>query len=502
MQGEPEVESAGETPAVNDRTAIVQKAAMVGVLASAATIGSSIIRSKVTAVVLGPEGVGRAAWVLQIVSLVLIPVAIITGPALAAGFARSKGDSPTAQRQFDTASTLLAAVAGIAILAVFGISHLVFPEEWAGLGTICALLACVSLTLEPLLMLPSRVLVGRGQTRDYSLIIAGNSLLLGLLVAAGTTFYKLPGQFAASALAPVVFFLIWRRRFKRLIPDLDLRPRVALDIAFLKEVAAVGSASVAAAFAGQAALAAIRWSLMKHGGDYANGQFQAAWGVGGAYFGVILQGLAIAVFPRFAAARTTEELQREVDAATRFVLSTAPPLILIAVAVREPMMKLLYSGRFAEGGHVLGIQMAADLAKAVGWVQAGPLLYRGKVAAFLTIEVLASLLFGGIGVALVPSLGIAGAAFGYAACYGVYLIVSQLAIRKACGVRVQLRSLLFPLAFGAVLLACVVYGGHVLVIQLALGIIGVVWGVRSETLRGTAQQLALKTWRVINGPSE
>src|SRR4051812_9571362 len=85
----------------------IESAAVLSLITSASALGLSVARSKVTAVYLGPTGVGMAAEILQLVTLLTTPAGMITGAALVSSLAaaRGKNDSAAANHVLRSAIT-------------------------------------------------------------------------------------------------------------------------------------------------------------------------------------------------------------------------------------------------------------------------------------------------------------------------------------------------------------------------------------------------------------
>jgi len=160
------------------------------------------------------------------------------------------------------------------------------------------------------------------------------------------------------------------------------------------------------------------------------------------------------------------------------VLRNAPPLILCAIAVRVPLIHGLYSNRFDVAAEMVGFQMAGDLAKAVAWVHAGPLLYRGKVKAFLLSEVIGMGLLAGFAIALAPTLGVMGASVGYALGYGCYVILTKPIIEWSCEVKLSWRPVWLSLGFGVFGAVMSVLTADSVAWSVGLGLVSGAWALR------------------------
>jgi len=450
-------------------------------MASGMTMLAALIKSKVSAVVLGPIGLGQAAEIMQLVTLCMVPLGLVTGPAFVTLIARARGNHEVVQRSYDGSATLIL-VLGLVLTAAVGLAAgLVFggtehARAWALLAATWAIGAAV-------LALPAQVLMASGRTREFALFSGSIALALALIVSAGTFIGKLNGQFVAMAVGPAVLVLVCFPLYRRVLPGLRLTPRALVDGPFVRSTIVLGVSALLGGLATQAALSTIRWSLSGHGGDEANGQFQAAWAVGSAYFGLVLSGIGSVYFPRFAAAPDARSLSDEIGSAADFVIRTGGPIILVAIAVREPAIKLLYSGKFAVAAEMVGYQMAGDLAKAVSWAHAGPLLYRGKVRLFLITEGIGAGLLATLSVILVVHTGVQGPSYAYAVTYVVYAFVTALVISRGCGVTIRWRSVFLATGFAGVASAAVFLSDRFPILHVLLIAIALVWAQRTGQLR-------------------
>ena len=425
-------------------------AAVLGVLSSGTSLVVSILRSKVTALVLGPDGVGKAAEVLQIVTMANLPATMMTGPALVSSIAEAvrRDDRVEVERVARTAMTvaLAASLVGGVVAVIAG--YWLLPAPWGRRAWPFTLLAAVAAAFTVWAAIPQQVLTAHARLVRLTIVrflmmTSGGALLIG-----GTLFFGLNGQFVAMALAGAVAVPIAVLALRRELGFLAL-PSRSVDLAFVKRALTVGASAFIAGSAGQAVLFTIRWTLEAHGGPHANGQFQAAYAIGSTYFGIVLDGIGTYVLPRYAAAQTPAELSREINAAARFVFRMAPPAIFAAIAMRGLLVRALYSHRFDEANELVGLQMVADIARAIVWVQASPLLYRNRIRAFLITETIAAVLVSGASVILVPIIGLNGVGYAYIGMYSAYAVVTGVAVSRSCDVPFEGRRLVVTLALTA-----------------------------------------------------
>jgi O-antigen/teichoic acid export membrane protein len=85
---------------------------------------------------------------------------------------------------------------------------------------------------------------------------------------------------------------------------------------------------------------------------------------------------------------------------------------------------------------------AADVAKSMAWVQAGPLLYRGRIRAYLITEIIGALGLGVGSVLAIPHFGLIGVGYAYVASCCIGAAMSALVLNRACNVPIDIRGLL------------------------------------------------------------
>jgi O-antigen/teichoic acid export membrane protein len=459
-------------------TTKLDRAVMATTIASALGMLLAIARSKTTALVMGPDGLGQVAEINQVLSVVFVPFGIINGVALVRSVGQVRGDPAALQRVYDSFASLVMA-AGVVLVPVATVAvFVIFDGRVPPDAAMLALFGALTAVLGTLFALPSQWMMAVGRSHEYAVTATWLSIGGAASVVLGTWGWGVRGQYVGGLIGVVLVGIAGRPFYRRWLSDLRLWPKWVLEASIVKDVLVLGTTSMIAQVTVQSGLSAIRWSLQSVGGDAANGQFQAAWSVASIYFGSVLAGLGTVFFPRFSTAKDAVELEKEMQGAMSMVLRNAPPLILLAIAVRVPLIHGLYSSRFDVAAQMVGFQMAGDLGKAVSWVQAGPLLYRGKVKAFLLSELLGMLLLAGFAIALAPALGVMGASVGYALGYGCYVVLTKPITERACGVKLSWRPVWLTLAFGATCLGLAFLTMDSWEWSVAVGIVSGIWALR------------------------
>lgn len=428
MTGTPAEGEAPASPGVKDF-------ALFGMLTSLASIGSSLVRSKVAAWWLGPAGVGLTAEILQLLALATTIGAVASGPALVSWVAQAQRDGDRVHLRRGIAGALALGIAltllGSAVAVVA--APWVIPHRGGALRT-WVTLAAMHLLFTAVTGVLHGALVGVGNPRTLTISTATGVTLSALTAVVLTPLLGLGGYFAAMALgsgsSALVAIVLTRR--------VGLATRPSWNTEYARRAFALGSTSFLTIIVGQLLSTNVRVLLELVGGptrgaEY-NGNYLAASQIGTQYFAVILGGLGNYYFPRYASATTEEELTREVHDAAGFVLRFAPPIVFAAIALREPAIHVLYDHRFDLASRMLGFQLAGDTIKAVCWAYSGPLMMRGRLRAFFLTEVLGGAMSAALNVGLILWLGPIGAGAAAPPAYCCYAVLTAVVLARSCGV--------------------------------------------------------------------
>ncbi len=421
-------------------------AVAVGAMAAIISAVGSLIRSKSSALALGPAGVGLIAEVQQLLALVQVPVSTLVGAGLTKTLveANAVGSEAMRRRVRDATTAVLLVAGAMAVLGV-PLAALVLDGEGdvasltqtvalAGVGAVAT--ACLSVYAQSLTIW-RRFTSSAAVTSTSVFISAIASALLVFLVG-------VDGVFIGLIVGPAVAFPIAMQQMRRWGGAGSWLPSGRVEFAPLVTSIRIGGAALVGSLVTQSALSVLRWALIDSGGRETHGLFQSAWALDMLFTGLLTTGLSSYFFPRFAATKSTEELQTEVVAAARFMLLVGTPAVVLFAATRHVLLLVAYSERFSDASVVVGLFAVGDALKLIGWVSAAPLLYLGRARAFMLTEGLAAGTLALVGVVLVPRLGLVGGGLAQVCMYFVYLVVTRVVLARTLRVTVPLR---LPLAF-------------------------------------------------------
>ncbi len=430
---------------------------LLGAMTTIAGMITTVVRSKVVAVTVGPEGLGIVAEVSQVLAFVMVLAQVAAGPNLIArlGEGVRENDAARLQRAFGTSLTLGLTLAIVGGSAAVVIGPAVLPADtWPVGARTAVLLAATGVVGSVVSGSIAGVFVATADVRSTTIHALTTSVLGTLTAIVLVVQFHVLGQFMSLALAPQISVvvgavLLWRRK-------LGLRFWPAVDSRYLKYAFLIGGAGVVTEYGQHFALSAIRVSLHVFGGEPTgtalNGNFQAAFVLDNMLWALLFTGLSNFYAPRIASARL-EELGELVDRAAQHGLRMAPPLAFSVILLREPIIHLLYDHRFDVAVRMLGIFVVGIVPRAVTFAYAAPLMYR-KPAMFLVLGLTGEATKLVLGIFLIRFIGPVGAAFAVLGSVLTYMLVALPLARRTFRVSFRARHAGIALIYVTFLLIC------------------------------------------------
>ena len=284
-------------------------AAILGALSSAIMALVTIVRSKVTALVLGPEGFGVTGEVMQYPMLASTLVAIVAGTALSSKLAAAhgRGDAEAARRIYSTALTALLALSvpgGIVATIVVGVLLAGAHGEVVWLYGLLSVFGLFGATLAGI---PALVLAARGEAKAALGVSLVAGVVPGVVSVLPRVLRRPAGPVPRPGLPPRSSAWPWRFPWRRgSFPTSPGGRGGSWTAAISGRRCPSAGPRCWAACCCSGVLVLVRNLLIDRGGSALLGQFQASWAAGSAYLGLVLGGVASFAFPRYAAATTAQ----------------------------------------------------------------------------------------------------------------------------------------------------------------------------------------------------
>lgn len=402
------------------------------------TLAVSLIKSKVIAVRVGPEGIGLFGVLTAATGLIstLAGLGITSSGVRQVASATGSRDPRAIARVVYTLrrTSLLSGLVGAGAV-------LLLAAPLAQLTAGSADHAWLLRLLAPLIFFTS---VGGGQT----------ALLRGLRRVADLARLRILGAVAGTALAVP---LVWVWGLHGIAPAMlavslialaaswwyarqVCLPKVALSWAEVaREAGALLSLGAAFLLTGlQAPIVqnALR-GILVHATDLATvGQFLAAYALSHTYVKFVLDAMGLDYLPRLAQKKDEPAaINRMVNEQTEIALLVAIPGVTALVVLAPLLIPLLYSSRFDQAIEVFCWQCLGVLLKVASWPLGYVLIAQARRTGFVLTESVTNLVYVGAFYLFVHWGGLTGAAMSFVVLYLWYLPVVLLTVRRYTGFR-------------------------------------------------------------------
>lgn len=385
---------------------------------AAARLVTSFISIKITAIYLGPAGLALVAQLSSFISL----LQSMLGQGLTTGIVRLSAeygdDVPRRRRVYATALRMGVALAGLLALVLFFIGRqssawlLTSPQyQWlmAMVGVAVAAAMVTDVLMGTLSVFKEIGLIGMATITSTVLglaIFAPCSYFWGVrgglwaslavlvasaLVSVGVVHYRSRGVSLSEFIGPFDRKECWRiLSFYPMLMVNGVLPPLALIL--------------------------VRDTLASVLGLEQAGLWQATWRLSDAYQAVIIAATAMYFMPSMGErVNNPPALRRQLLSTLATAVGATAAMAALIYLLREPIVHLVFSARFARVGSLIPLQLLGDVLKMAGWILAMSLVATMRTRAFISMTVLSALLLAGGTRILVPVIGVEGAQWAYIA---------------------------------------------------------------------------------------
>lgn len=436
---------------------------MLLALTTAANLAAGLIRAKLTAVWLGPSGLGLLSQSQNMALLLGSLGSLGVGVALlgAISRARAQGDGATLGAWVDAATLVtLAAVGGCLVVGVGAgrwLAPALFggePENW--LALVVGLLGGGLLAMGPIY---SSLLYGLDELRAFVAASIAGTLTGVVILALLILGFGLEGALIHVATGPLFMLLFLAAAAHRQLPRSILplcRWPLRLERAHLRELLAYATYTVATTAAYYGSQLIGRGIVLHRLGLEINGVLQAAVALGSYARQLLSGGIAADIFP--AAARAEPgELPALYRHSQRFFLALGLPLAAFVALFGPEIVSLLYSGAFVAAAPLLPVYLCAEIVRLLAFVAIMIMLARRAFVAAAIPLIAGELAFLG---ALIVGVerGPLAYALAWASGGALALVLAWVSLHVALRLSIRARDVLLGLVLPALLAA----GLHVL----------------------------------------
>ena len=334
-------------------------------------IVSRLVKMKVTAVVLGPSGVGLLGLYSNLIDAA---VAIGTLGFNSAGVreiaaAKASGDefaTGRKRRALLGAGLILATAAGLVFwLLSDWIEHVVLRDQgrssdvaWLSIGVALSILAASQ----------GALLMGMNRVGDLARIYALAGVLSSVLGVLVIWIWQMQGLVVMVLIGPVVSFLLSAVFVARIGPPKGPRAKLSDIAAEWIPMGKLGMAFMVTGLAVTFGQLLVRALVQRELGADALGQFQAAWTISMTYLGFVLSAMVTDYYPRLTSViKDHAAARRLINEQTEISILLCAPVVVGLLAFSPWVIRLLYTSEFVPAVDILRWQLLGDIFKVICW---------------------------------------------------------------------------------------------------------------------------------------
>lgn len=429
---------------------ILKATAVLG-SASVVSILMGLLSAKVSAVLLGPSGMGYMGLLQSLLGLSGMIAGMGVGAGLVRSGARALKDQDSRQMAaLRAAAWLVCGVLGgatviLMVLARTPLSHFMLGSPDRG-GAVVITAAGLLLTLAAgvqtsILNAHHRV----GALARCSMLSSVLGVSISLILIWGWRAAAIPWAVLAGCLATWAISAYFLRRCEPR-SRIELSRREILEA--VKGLLRFGAPFTASMLVGAGVTLALPILVLHLLNTEAVGYYRAAATVSVTYLGFVTASLAQDYYPRVSAVADRKEILCQlINDQHRLLMLLGGPLILGMLALVPYLVPLIFSDQFGPTVALLEWQLAGDIFKLAAWTLAFVILARSGSLTFFLIE-----LVGGASMLALSWLGarwagLEGIGMAFVACAALYYLLCWIILRRGIAFRWNTQNLLLFASF-------------------------------------------------------
>jgi len=170
--------------------------------------------------------------------------------------------------------------------------------------------------------------------------------------------------------------------------------------------------------------------------------YQVVFGLSSQYITMFMTWMSAYVFPRVVSERHRGKLGELLNSGLRANLAIMVPILVVVVALRDPLIRIFYSPAFSAASPLIPIQVLGDYARILGWSFAVCLFAIGRTRSHLAVVATQSLAWLLLAAVLVPVWGLSAVPISYAISFLAYPLVGIALVRHWSGAAPDRKSVL------------------------------------------------------------
>jgi len=451
---------------------------------SVLVLSLDLVRVKILAVLLGPQGVGVLSVLnhFHVVAAALIGLGLGTGIVKYVSSFNHVGDEQAVQKVLSN-SFQITFLPSFMVLAV---SVLISSQlsNWMLSDRSYSLFIIIYAVSFPLAVFPTTTnsfLQGLKRIKPLAKINVLRSSISLLFIIPLVYFFRLKGAVMSVVIITTVHLLLntyYLRKEKSRYSVIKWQP---FDADLLKKLFQYGATSLLVGSAYYLSHLLLKIIIVNSLGLEMNGIYQPIWALTMTYLTLVLSSMSAYSYPRLCELDSIRDINEELNGILRVAVLLITPAMFFLLLARRPVIQILYSSEFLAATKYMPIQILGDFFKVLFWSVGMYLLPTRRLMAFIWLNLLQDIVMVLLAYLLVDKYQLYGIAASFALSYLIGFFALYWYSRKQMrfGFWTKNRMLLLA-SFGALLIITAVerylsLGQHIVIVSIII----VLWALLS-----------------------
>ena len=394
-------------------------------------ISSGFIASKVVAIYTGPSGVALIGAFSNLISIVLTFANGAINTGVVKYTAEYENDEAKLKSLFSTSfkiSLYCSGVVGLILLTlgasfskwIFTSSLYVNPIRVLG----------VTIILYSLNSLLISILNGKKQISTYTIVNSVGSLIALVFTMVLVYYFKLIGALYALVLSQSVIFFVTLFLISRSDWFSSDYFKQKIDYEIVKKLSHYSLMAIVSAMFIPVSQIILRNMLIHSLGIQSAGIWQGMMRISDGYLMLLTTALSTYYLPKLASLHADKELKDEILNGYKLILPVVFFSCIVIYALRQLIIRLLYTPDFLEMSNLFLFQLVGDFFKMAAWILAFLMLAKSMTKIFIITEIGFTLLYLLLCYWCVNHFGLKGMSIAFAINYFIYFITMGIIFRR------------------------------------------------------------------------
>ena len=414
---------------------IFESTLIMGV-SSVIVLALELIRVKIMAVMLGPNGIGALSVLnhFHTVTIAIIGLGLQTGIVKYTSSFNSEGDTLGIKKvvvnSFQLVFYFSLIVFVVTIVFSSNLSQWLLDDPGKKQYVI---IYSLSFPFAVFPLVAGSFLQGLKKIKSIAKIKVFRSIISLLFIVPFVYFYKLEGAIFSAIVISVVhsgvllYYLREEKKYRNVFGWQKF------DTDTLGKLIPYGFTSLLAGSTYYLSHLFLKLTIVHNLGMETNGIYQPVWALTMTYPTIVLSSMSAYSFPRLCELKSNKEIVEELNGIIRVSLLLIVPVMFLILIARKPIIQLLYSSNFLPCIDYMPVQILGDFFKVLVWSLGAFLLPTKKLKASVWLSLIPNSLLVVIGIILVKQYQLHGivAAFtiSYMIAFFVYYCYAKLQIQ-------------------------------------------------------------------------